>query len=76
MTIDVSEVDAFPSPFSIETPVGCEGWGEMYPPWALFEERLITQRFSLDQAPEALKWAMGHPAETMKVVIELGGEGS
>ncbi len=29
----------FLSPFSIETPPGCEGWEEMYPPWALFDER-------------------------------------
>ena len=28
----------FPSPFSIETPPGCEGWEEMYPYWALFDE--------------------------------------
>jgi pyruvate,water dikinase len=30
---------AFPSPFSIETPPGCEGWQEMYPYYALFDER-------------------------------------
>ncbi len=30
---------AFPSPFSIETPSGCEGWEEMYPYYALFDER-------------------------------------
>jgi len=30
---------------------------------------LITRRFSLDQAPEALAYAMGNPAEVMKVVI-------
>ena len=28
----------FPSPFSIDTPPGCEGWEEMYPYWALFDE--------------------------------------
>ena len=28
----------FPSPFSIETPAGCEGWQDMYPYWALFDE--------------------------------------
>jgi threonine dehydrogenase-like Zn-dependent dehydrogenase len=32
-------------------------------------ERLITQEFPLEQAPEALQWAMDHPAEAMKVVI-------
>lgn len=31
--------------------------------------RLITQEFPLEQAPEALQWAMDHPAEAMKVVI-------
>jgi L-gulonate 5-dehydrogenase len=32
-------------------------------------ERLITQEFPLERAPEALRWAMDHPAEAMKVVI-------
>jgi pyruvate, water dikinase len=32
-------LSAFPSPFSIETPPGCEGWEEMYPYYALFDER-------------------------------------
>ncbi|QYJ14809.1 Chondramide synthase cmdD [Rubrobacter xylanophilus DSM 9941] len=39
MTAEAEELRAFPSPFSIETPEGCEGWEEMYPPWALFDER-------------------------------------
>ncbi len=30
---------AFPSPFSIETPAGCEGWEEMYPYYSVFDER-------------------------------------
>ncbi len=30
---------AFPSPYSIPTPEGCEGWEEMYPYYALFDER-------------------------------------
>ncbi|HTX31538.1 MAG TPA: PEP-utilizing enzyme [Solirubrobacteraceae bacterium] len=29
---------AFPSPYSIPTPPGCEGWEEMYPYYALFAE--------------------------------------
>ncbi|HZO63309.1 MAG TPA: PEP-utilizing enzyme [Gaiellaceae bacterium] len=29
---------AFPSPYEIETPAGCEGWEEMYPHYALFSE--------------------------------------
>ena len=29
----------FPSPYEIETPEGCEGWQEMYPYYALFDER-------------------------------------
>ena len=28
----------FPNPFDVETPAGCEGWEEMYPNWALFEQ--------------------------------------
>ena len=38
MATPSAEVTDFPSPFSIETPVGCEGWEEMYPYWALFDE--------------------------------------
>ena len=29
---------AFPSPYEIETPSGCEGWEEMYPYYALFAD--------------------------------------
>jgi pyruvate, water dikinase len=29
----------FPNPFDVETPPGCEGWEEMYPYWAVFDER-------------------------------------
>jgi L-gulonate 5-dehydrogenase len=32
-------------------------------------ENLITHEFPLERAPEALVWAMEHPAEAMKVVI-------
>jgi len=32
-------VSGFPSPYSIETPSGCEGWEEMYPYYTLFDER-------------------------------------
>jgi threonine dehydrogenase-like Zn-dependent dehydrogenase len=32
-------------------------------------ERLISHRFALDQAPEALRFAMENPTEVMKVVI-------
>ena len=32
-------LSAFPSPFSIETPAGCEGWEEMYPYYSRFDER-------------------------------------
>jgi pyruvate, water dikinase len=30
---------AFPSPFSMQTPPGCEGWEEMYPYYARFDQR-------------------------------------
>ena len=33
----------FPSPYEIETPPGCEGWQEMYPYYALFDERRREQ---------------------------------
>jgi phosphohistidine swiveling domain-containing protein len=32
-------ISAFPSPYSVSTPAGCEGWEEMYPYYALFDER-------------------------------------
>jgi pyruvate,water dikinase len=32
-------LSAFPSPYSIGTPDGCEGWEEMYPYYSLFDER-------------------------------------
>ncbi len=38
MASTTSAIGAFPSPFSIETPPGCEGWEEMYPYYAVFDE--------------------------------------
>ena len=35
----VADRGSFPNPFEIETPPGCEGWEEMYPYYALFDER-------------------------------------
>ena len=32
------EVGSFPSPNEVETPAGCEGWEEMYPYYARFDE--------------------------------------
>jgi pyruvate,water dikinase len=34
---------AFPSPYEVDTPPGCEGWQEMYPYYALFDERRRQQ---------------------------------
>jgi pyruvate, water dikinase len=34
-----SAAGTFPSPYEIATPPGCEGWQEMYPYYALFDER-------------------------------------
>ncbi|MGH2889287.1 MAG: PEP-utilizing enzyme, partial [Solirubrobacteraceae bacterium] len=39
MTSTATQTGSFPSPYSIETPEGCEGWEEMYPYYALFDER-------------------------------------
>jgi pyruvate,water dikinase len=39
MASTAAALSAFPSPFSIQTPPGCEGWEEMYPYYALFDER-------------------------------------
>jgi threonine dehydrogenase-like Zn-dependent dehydrogenase len=38
-------------------------------------EPLISRRFPLDEAPEALAYAMENPADVMKVVI-TGGKGT
>jgi phosphohistidine swiveling domain-containing protein len=35
----VSSPASFPSPFAVEMPAGCEGWQEMYPYYAVFDER-------------------------------------
>jgi len=34
-----TETGSFPNPYEIETPPGCEGWEEMYPYYAVFDER-------------------------------------
>ncbi|HUA44979.1 MAG TPA: PEP-utilizing enzyme [Solirubrobacteraceae bacterium] len=39
MATTTPKAGAFPSPYEIETPPGCEGWEEMYPYYALFDER-------------------------------------
>jgi pyruvate,water dikinase len=39
MSTTAIHAGSFPSPYSIETPEGCEGWEEMYPYYALFDER-------------------------------------
>ena len=33
-----SSVGSFPSPYEVGTPPGCEGWEELYPYYALFDE--------------------------------------
>jgi phosphohistidine swiveling domain-containing protein len=33
-----TQTSAFPSPYEIEAPDGCEGWQEMYPYYAVFDE--------------------------------------
>jgi pyruvate,water dikinase len=38
MASSTPALGAFPSPHSIETPPGCEGWEEMYPYYAVFDE--------------------------------------
>jgi pyruvate, water dikinase len=38
MRTSASAGTPFPSPFSIETPAGCEGWQELYPYYTLFTE--------------------------------------
>ncbi len=39
MATTAPKAGAFPSPYEIDTPPGCEGWAEMYPYYALFDER-------------------------------------
>ena len=55
--------------------VGCAGSNEFAEAVALVERhdalvaRMISQEFPLEQAPEALRFAIGNPHEVMKVVI-------
>ena len=39
MTTTAPQLGSFPSPYAVPTPEGCEGWEEMYPYYALFDER-------------------------------------
>jgi pyruvate, water dikinase len=39
MATTAPKAGAFPSPYEIDPPAGCEGWEEMYPYYALFDER-------------------------------------
>jgi pyruvate,water dikinase len=34
----VSVIGSFPSPYEVETPAGCEGWQDLYPYYAFFDE--------------------------------------
>jgi len=43
MATSTSVGGSFPSPYDIETPPGCEGWEEMYPYYARFDERRREQ---------------------------------
>ena len=36
--------------------------------------RLVTHEFTLEQAPEAIVYAIEHPAEVMKAVVRVGGQ--
>jgi pyruvate,water dikinase len=38
MAAPTKTTSAFPSPYEIAAPPGCEGWQEMYPSYALFDE--------------------------------------
>ena len=38
MASSAPALGAFPSPYSIDTPPGCEGWRDMYPYYAMFDE--------------------------------------
>ena len=35
---------------------------------------LVTHEFPLEEAPEAIDYAMRHPAEVMKAMIRLDGQ--
>ena len=58
--------------------VACCGTGEFADAVELTERnaarlgQLVSHEFPLEEAPEALRFAMGHPDEVMKVVIRVG----
>ena len=35
---------------------------------------LVTHEFTLEQAPEAIVYAIEHPAEVMKAVVRVDGQ--
>jgi threonine dehydrogenase-like Zn-dependent dehydrogenase len=58
--------------------VSCCGGGEFGEAVAAVERnapalaRLLSHEFPLERAPEAIEYAIEHPAEVMKVVIRVG----
>ena len=70
MATSSAEVAEFPSPFSIATPPGCEGWEEMYPvlgalrrapPRARREPALVLELAALPVPDAALRHGRGRP---------------
>ena len=59
MTTTTAQTGSFPSPYEIATPEGCEGWEEMYPYYALFDDGAATSRrepllvLELDALPDS-----------------------
>src|SRR6201990_2704386 len=53
---------SFPSPYEIATPEGCEGWEEMYPYYALFDERRRDADETLFWFWNSMHFPIPHPA--------------
>ena len=80
MASSTPAIVAFPSPYSIETPPGCEGWEQMYPYYALFDKRRRetdeNRFFGLKAVPRRLLVLGGGPVgvEMAQAVHRLGSE--
>jgi pyruvate,water dikinase len=62
MTTTTAQTGSFPSPYEIPTPEGCEGWEEMYPYYALFDERRREEDESRFWFWNSMHFPIPHPA--------------
>jgi pyruvate, water dikinase len=62
MTTTAAQAGSFPSPYEVRTPEGCEGWEQMYPYYALFDERRRETDESRFWFWNSMHFPIPHPA--------------